>query len=76
LPPAPPKKVYELWWIGARSGPIKAALFVPGNRGTITIGSDAPPQGEQMLASAVTLEPAGGVAKPTGAMYLKGAFTN
>lgn len=76
LPPAPPNKVYELWWIGARSGPIKAALFVPGTRGTITIGSDGPPPGEQMLASAVTLEPAGGVEKPTGAMYLKGAFTN
>jgi len=25
------------------------------------------------LLSAVTLEPAGGVSKPTGAMYLKGA---
>jgi hypothetical protein len=26
-----------------------------------------------VLLSAVTLEPAGGVSKPTGAMYLKGA---
>jgi hypothetical protein len=32
-----------------------------------------PPAGEHVLLSAVTLEPAGGVSKPTGAMYLKGA---
>jgi hypothetical protein len=32
-----------------------------------------PPPGEHVLLSAVTLEPAGGVSKPTGAMYLKDA---
>ncbi len=35
--------------------------------------SALPPPGEHVLLSAVTLEPAGGVSKPTGAMYLKGA---
>jgi anti-sigma-K factor RskA len=73
LPQAPPGKEYELWWIGSKSGPIKAALFEPAAHGDATVASTLPPAGEQLLASAVTLEPAGGVDKPTGAMYLKGA---
>jgi anti-sigma-K factor RskA len=72
LPQPPAGKQYELWWIGARSGPVRAAVFSPGANGAATIASASPPQ-EQILASAVTLEPAGGVDKPTGAMYLKGA---
>jgi anti-sigma-K factor RskA len=72
LPTPPPGKEYELWWIGSKSGPVKAALFAPDTRGEATITSTLPPAGEQLLASAVTLEPAGGVNKPTGAMYLKG----
>jgi anti-sigma-K factor RskA len=51
---------------------VRAAVFSPGANGAATIASASPPQ-EQILASAVTLEPAGGVDKPTGAMYLKGA---
>ena len=73
LPTPPPGKEYELWWIGSKSGPVKAALFAPGAHGEATIASALPPAGEQLLASAITLEPAGGVDKPTGAMYLKGA---
>ena len=73
LPVPPPGKEYELWWIGAKSGPVKAALFAPSAQGDATVTSTLPPAGEQLLASAITLEPAGGVDKPTGAMYLKGA---
>jgi anti-sigma-K factor RskA len=65
-------KEYELWWIGSKSGPVKAALFVTDTRGEARIASTLPPIGEKLLASAVTLERAGGVDKPTGAMYLKG----
>ena len=72
LPQPPPGKEYELWWIGSKSGPVKAALFAPTAHGEATVASTLPPAGEQLLASAVTLEPAGGVDKPTGAMYLKG----
>jgi anti-sigma-K factor RskA len=72
LPTPPPGKEYELWWIGSKSGPVKAALFAPTTRGEATVASALPPAGEQLLASAVTLEPAGGVDKPTGAIYLKG----
>jgi hypothetical protein len=30
LPPVPATKTYELWWIGSKSGPVRAALFKPG----------------------------------------------
>ena len=72
LPAPPPGKEYELWWIGAKSGPLRAAVFAPGAKGSATVASTMPPAGERLLASAITLEPAGGVDKPTGAAYLKG----
>jgi anti-sigma-K factor RskA len=73
LPAAPAGKIYELWWITKESGPIEAGLFQasPG-RATIAPASPPPP-GQHVMLSAVTLEPLGGVPKPTGAMYLKGA---
>ena len=73
LPQPPPGKEYELWWIGSKSGPLRAAVFAPTARGDATVASTLPPTGEQLLASAITLEPAGGLDKPSGAMYLKGA---
>jgi anti-sigma-K factor RskA len=72
LPPSPTDKTYELWWIGSKSGPVRAALFNPGPDGGATVTPESPPEGEQILASAVTLEPARGMNKPTGSMYLKG----
>ena len=74
LPIPPPGKEYELWWIGSKSGPVKAALFAPDTRGEGTIAATLPPVGEPLLASAVTLERAGGVDKPTGPMYLRGVM--
>jgi anti-sigma-K factor RskA len=73
LPPPPPGKEYELWWIGSKSGPLRAAVFAPTAHGDATVASTLPPTGEQLLASAITLEPSGGLDKPSGAMYLKGA---
>lgn len=72
LPPLPSNKIYELWWIGAKSGPMPAATFLPGVHGGAIIAAKRPPQGEEILASAVTMEPMGGTDRPTGAMYLKG----
>jgi anti-sigma-K factor RskA len=74
LPPAPDDKVYEAWWIGEKQGPLKAGLFEPSSEGATIVSLNLPPAGEVVLASAVTLEPRGGVEKPTGAMYLKGDF--
>jgi anti-sigma-K factor RskA len=76
LPALPPDKVYELWWIGKRSGPIKAGVFTLDARGEATTMPPPPPINDRLLASAVTIEPLGGVPKPTGALYLKGVVTN
>ena len=74
LPPTPDDKEYEVWWIGEKQGPLRAGLFEPLNQGATIVSLDPPPPGEVVLASAITLEPRGGVDKPTGAMYLKGDF--
>jgi anti-sigma-K factor RskA len=72
LPPAPEGKVYEAWWIGRHAGPIRAGLFEAPAEGIAKVALILPPEGEEVVASAVTLEPTGGTEKPTGAMYLKG----
>jgi anti-sigma-K factor RskA len=74
LPPTPDDKEYEVWWIGAKQGPLRAGMFEPSSHGATIVSLDLPPQGEVILASAITLEPRGGVEKPSGAMYLKGDF--
>jgi anti-sigma-K factor RskA len=72
LPPAPADKIYEAWWIGRESGPIRAGLFEAPAEGVAKVALIMPPKGEEIVASAVTLEPANGTEKPTGTMYLKG----
>jgi anti-sigma-K factor RskA len=74
LPPIPDDKIYEVWWIGAKKGPLKAGLFEPQSNGPTIVSLEPPPRGETILASAITLEPRGGVDEPTGEMYLKGDF--
>jgi anti-sigma-K factor RskA len=73
LPATPAGKTYELWWITKEHGPVPAGLFQAENGNPVIAPVSLPPAGEHVLLSAVTLEPAGGVSKPTGAMYLKGA---
>jgi len=72
LPPAPADKIYEAWWIGRQAGPIRAGLFEAPTEGVAKVALVMPPKGEEIVASAVTLEPANGTEKPTGTMYLKG----
>jgi hypothetical protein len=73
LDSAPAGKTYEVWWITKQEGPVPAGTFnaEPGTEAIAQV--DPPPTGELVIASAITLEPAGGARKPTGAMYLKGA---
>ena len=71
LPPAPSGKAYQVWVVTAQA-PISAGLLTtdPAGGGTqyyMTAPDIAPP-----VAVAVTLEPAGGVAAPTGEKYLVG----
>jgi len=71
LPPAPAGKTYQLWFI-ADGKPVSAGIFDVDAQGhaQLVVDSVAPP--ENIQAWAVTIEPAGGVPQPTGAMVLKG----
>jgi anti-sigma-K factor RskA len=71
LPPTPAGKTYELWWITRESGPVAAGLFGVKAQGEVIERAELPPAGQRVTQCAVTLEPAGGVGKPTGPMYLR-----
>ena len=73
MPATPPGTSYELWWITKEHGPVAAGVFTAEAGRPVVAAVSMPPAGEHVLLSAVTLEPAGGMPKPTGAMYLKGA---
>lgn len=71
LPAAPAGKQYQLWFI-AGGKPVSGGVFdvdEHGN-GTLVVENVAPL--EAIQAWAVTLEPAGGLPAPSGAMVLKG----
>jgi len=74
LPKAPPDKVYELWWITEKDGPVRAAIFQPDERGVGRVDATMPAGAGAIQAAAVTLERAGGVPKPEGPMVLLGAM--
>jgi anti-sigma-K factor RskA len=71
LPRAPAGKTYQLWVLTATK-PVSAGIFNtdPAGRATVTLPTpaDVPPA----AGMAVSLEPAGGVPQPTGAIYLAG----
>ena len=69
----PAGKTYQLWWITKQQGPVPAGTFTAEAGNEVIAKVDPPPVGDHVMLTAVTLEPAGGVPKPTGAMYLKGA---
>jgi Anti-sigma-K factor rskA/Putative zinc-finger len=71
---APPAgKTYQLWWITKQKGPVPAGTFTAESGNEVIAKVDPPPAGDRVTLTAVTLEPTGGVPKPTGAMYLKGS---
>jgi anti-sigma-K factor RskA len=71
LPAPAPGKTYQLWWIGS-AGPVSAGTFDVDARGQGRVEIDRVDRPEEVQAWAVTIEPAGGVPQPTGAMVLKG----
>lgn len=72
LPAVRQNQTYELWWITEKEGPVNAGLFVPGADGLGRIETAVPTSAGAIKAAAVTIEPAGGVPKPTGPMVLLG----
>ncbi len=78
LPPVPTDKEYQLWII-KNNKPISAGLFSvtdPDRDTFFKIEQIASADEQSTNAFAVTLEPKGGMPKPTGDMYLMGNMEN
>lgn len=75
MPPVPEGKEYQVWFMTEREGPVSAGLFSPDQAGVGQVLA-APPSKlyGKIQAVAVTLEPAGGLPKPSGEMYLRGSL--
>jgi anti-sigma-K factor RskA len=71
LPPAPAGKEYQLWFIVGKNPPIPGKTFTPDNSGRGELSDQIPQQARDSAVFAVTVEPAGGVTAPTGAIYLR-----
>src|SRR5215475_9800992 len=71
LPKNTPDKVYELWAIVGEE-PIPLGTFSVEDKPHTLLKIPSLPEGKSFDKFAVTLEPAGGVPKPTGPMHLLG----
>jgi anti-sigma-K factor RskA len=72
LPPPPAGRVYQVWVV-TQPGPVSAGLLMPDVAGGGVTFFETAPDMPAPTAVAVTIEPAGGLAAPTGALYLIGA---
>jgi anti-sigma-K factor RskA len=74
LPAPPPGRTYQLWILTARTPPISNRwLLSPNAEGRVSAVFNTAPDLPAPVAMAVTIEPDGGAAAPTGAKYLVGA---
>jgi|SRR5687768_7088344 len=71
LPRAPEGKEYQLWYI-VDNKPLPGKTFAPDHSGRGALNDQVPEAARGSATFAVTLEPAGGVRSPTGAIYLRG----
>ncbi len=71
LPPAPPGRVYHLWLI-PEATPVSVAALTADAAGSVIAPLTAPEGMTEPVPAAVTLEPAGNVATPSGDVYLLG----
>jgi anti-sigma-K factor RskA len=71
LPQTPSEKAYELWGIAGAEA-VPAGVFTVNERGQVVFRLPPLPESKPFDKFAVTLEPAGGVPQPTGAMVLAG----
>jgi anti-sigma-K factor RskA len=71
LPALPAGRVYQVWVVTAQA-PVSAGLLTPDASGGGSVYFETPIDILPPTAVAVTLEPAGGMPAPTGAMYLVG----
>jgi anti-sigma-K factor RskA len=73
LPVIPAEKTYQLWIIAANK-PFDAGIFSVDPEGNAFVRVDSLFEADKAQKFAVTLEPAGGVAQPTGEMHLLGSL--
>jgi anti-sigma-K factor RskA len=71
LPRAPEGKAYQLWFI-VGDKPLPGRTFNTDEHGHSMTTDQVPEAARNSAVFAVTLEPAGGVTSPTGAIYLRG----
>lgn len=72
LPPLAAGQVYQVWVVPAAQPPISAGLLTPDPAGAGQTYFNTSPDIPPPAAVAVSIEPAGGVPAPTGAIYLVG----
>jgi anti-sigma-K factor RskA len=72
LPPPPPGKVYQLWFVTA-DAKISAGLIKPDQAGQGFGVFEVPASLGRLAAAAITLEPEGGSAQPTMPIYALGS---
>lgn len=70
LPRAPEGKEYQLWYI-VDNKPLPGKSFAPDSSGRGLLKDQVPEAARRAAVFAITLEPAGGVRTPTGAIYLR-----
>ena len=74
LPSLPAGDVYQLWFV-LQDAPVSAALLEPDEHGQATVMLELPDTVTKPAVMAMTVEAAGGVPAPTGALYLLGQQT-
>ena len=72
LTPPPPGRTFELWFITADQRKVRAATFDPAATGGAVVAVPIPLGLQPLAVAAVTDEPAGGSASPTGTIQLAG----
>lgn len=73
LPPAAPHKTYQLWAVTGRAK-VSLGTFQTDHQGESTLVASLPQAVDKPVAVAVSVEPAGGVPQPTGAIVLLGTI--
>src|SRR5690349_4800763 len=74
LPRPPQGKEYQLWFIEPKLPPRPGNTFSTDSAGRAQVEQHVLAQDQDYSVAAVTLEPAGGVKSPTGAMYLRSDY--
>jgi len=70
LPQPPQGSIYQIWLLTA-GAPISLGTAAPDASGRVTLATDSPPEAPRPIVGVrVTLEPAAGVAEPSGPTVL------